>query len=115
MATLPVILPLDGKGTQYACCLQEDRFPRDRCAPLDRVCDRLVVGGVFAGLGCDAQPHTDFGNARMQPFSSRLPGRNPVLLLLRHLGVHASLPSLLCLFLCRADRGADADSNTYPV
>ena len=46
----------------------------------------------------------------MQPVSAQLPGWNRVQLLLRYLGVHAALSTLLCASLFRPDAATDTNA-----
>jgi hypothetical protein len=72
---------------------------------------------VFVSRGNDTNAHTDSNRQRMQPVSIRVPGWKSVLLLLRDLGVHAALSSLLRASLFKPaaapDSNADAEHHTH--
>jgi hypothetical protein len=65
--------------------------------------------GLFASRGDDTYTHTNPDRQRMQPVVVRLPGRKRVHLLLRHLGVHAALSTLLRAAVFITNTNADAD------
>ena len=66
----------------------------------------MRAGNRYADAHADSECH------RMQSVGERLPGWKRVHLLLRNLGVHAALPSLLCASLFRTDTATDSNAVT---
>ena len=72
--------------------------------------DRAESGVACVSYAGGYDAHADCARQRVQPISAQLPGWKRVQLLLRYLGVHAAVPTLLCTSLFRLDRTTDSNA-----